>query len=99
MVVVEQSGVTLLLLLKATVYLTCSEPGILHASMQACWANNDVVSQASALSSKVSLLMIKYDLEHSGSGKGGMSVPEAIECAPMPVSAYLGLPALLLRVY
>ena len=38
--------------------------------------------QASALSSKVSLLMIKYDLEHSGSGKGGMSVPEAIECAP-----------------
>ena len=38
--------------------------------------------QASALSSKVSLLMIKYDLEHSGSGKGSMSIPEAIECAP-----------------
>ncbi len=37
--------------------------------------------QASALSSKVSLLMIKYDLEHSGSGPGGMSVAEAIECA------------------
>lgn len=25
--------------------------------------------------------MIKYDLEHSGSGPGGMSVAEAIECA------------------
>lgn len=44
--------------------------------------------QASALSSKVSLLLIKYDLEHSGSGKGGMTVSEAIECAysPGPVS-------------
>jgi len=40
--------------------------------------------QASALSSKVSLLLIKYDLEHSGSGKGGMTVSEAIECAHAP---------------
>lgn len=38
-----------------------------------------VAGQASALSSKVSLLMVKYDLEHSGSGPGGMSVAEAIE--------------------
>ena len=40
--------------------------------------------QASALSSKVSLLLIKYDLEHSGSGKGGMTVSEAIECVRAP---------------
>lgn len=32
----------------------------------------------------MSLLLIKYDLEHSGSGKGGMTVSEAIECAHAP---------------
>lgn len=31
--------------------------------------------------------MIKYDLEHSGSGPGGMSVAEAIECVFMHLLA------------